>query len=87
MDNVLIKMPIILGLTMAVTKLFKDTGFSPRYLPYVNAVTGVVIGLLYALSFEPEAIVTWAWAGFIAGLSAGGFYDLGKSTLGGKKYE
>ncbi|EME3544816.1 hypothetical protein QUO85_002597, partial [Enterococcus faecium] len=35
-----------------------------------------VIGISYALTIIHGEVATYAWAGILAGMSAGGFYDL-----------
>lgn len=80
MDNVLTAATVIIPVVMALTALAKQLIAENKYLPLLNVGIGLVIGIAWALSFG-NPVVLYAWAGAIAGLSAGGFYDLGKGFL------
>lgn len=84
MENVLIAAGVIMGLVLATTQLIKNQIADNKWLPVINIVTGIFIGVVYAISFVPTDVVMYAWGGFVAGLAAGGFYDLGAGFIGKK---
>lgn len=69
--------PLIVGLTALIKTQLNDF----RFLPVINVIAGILLGLFYAMSFIQEDIVLYAWAGFVAGLAAGGLFDLGSSVI------
>lgn len=77
MEHILTAATVIVGVVMAVTGLVKKMIPDNKWLPIINIVLGVVIGLAYAASMVPDQLVVFGWAGFLSGLAAGGFYDLG----------
>lgn len=81
MDNILTAATVIGVIVMATTALIKNQIPDNKWLPVINVVTGIFIGVVYAISFVPADIVLYAWGGFVAGLAAGGFYDLGAGFL------
>lgn len=85
MDNVLIAAGVIMGLVMATTQLIKNQVSDNKWLPVINIGVGIFIGVVYAISFLPDEVIMYAWGGFVAGLSAGGFYDLGAGFIGKDK--
>lgn len=82
MTNILTAATAIGVLVLATTQLIKHQIPNNKWLPVINVVTGIFIGVVYAVSFEPTEVVLYAWGGFIAGLAAGGFYDLGAGFFG-----
>lgn len=85
MTNVLTAATIIVPIVMALTQLLKKQLNDNKLLPVANMVIGVIIGGLWAISFADADLVLYLWAGLVAGLAAGGFYDLGASfTKGGE---
>jgi hypothetical protein len=55
-----------------------------KWLPIINIVLGtVVVGVVYALTMVPGELIVFGWAGFLSGLAAGGFYDLGAGFIKG----
>lgn len=84
MGNVLIAAGVIMGLVLATTQLIKNQIEDNKWLPVINIVTGIFIGVVYAISFVPKDVVMYAWGGFVAGLAAGGFYDLGAGFVSKK---
>lgn len=65
--------PIIIG----VNSLLKKVGLEGRFLPVVNVLLGfMAFPLLINNGIYPAII-----ACLVIGLSAGGFYDLGKRTI------
>lgn len=82
MDNILIAATTIAVFVLSLTQLIKTyTGTESKWLPLINLITGVVIGIAWSLSFDPSNLINFIWGGAVAGLSAGGFYDLGASAF------
>lgn len=81
MEHILTAATVIVGVVMAVTGLVKKMIPDNKWLPIINIVLGVVIGLAYAASMVPDQLVVFGWAGFLSGLAAGGFYDLGAGLV------
>lgn len=87
MEHILTAATVITGTVMGVTGLVKKMIPDNKWLPIINIVLGVVIGLAYAASMVPDQLVVFGWAGFLSGLAAGGFYDLGAGFIKGNKSE
>lgn len=85
MENILTAATAIGVLVLAITQLIKNQIPNNKWLPVINVVTGIFIGVVYAVSFQPADVVLYGWGGFIAGLSAGGFYDLSAGFVKGDK--
>lgn len=83
MDSILAAASILTGVVFAVTKMIKNSVPNKKYLPIFNVFIGVVLGVAYAASFANGEIILYAWGGALAGLAAGGFYDLGSGILKG----
>ncbi|MBO0413240.1 hypothetical protein JZO81_19465 [Enterococcus hulanensis] len=81
MNEILAASTIIVSIVLAVSSLIKTQITNARRLPVINVIIGVFIGGAYAISFNPNELSIFIWAGFLAGLAAGGFYDLGKGIL------
>lgn len=81
MREILIAASIIAPLVMGATGLVKNQIDNYRILPVVNVITGILLGILFAMSFTPEEIILYAWAGAVSGLAAGGLFDLGVSVI------
>ena len=81
MENILLAAGVIGLVVVAVTSLIKSSIPNNKYLPLINVVVGVILGVAYAASFAQADIVLYGWGGFIAGLAAGGFYDLGAGFI------
>lgn len=82
MDNILAAATTIIPLVMAFTQLIKKyTGDDSKWLPLLNLLTGLFLGVVWSLPFAPDQMIIFIWGGAIAGLAAGGFYDLGSNTL------
>lgn len=83
MESILTATTAIVVLVMATTgvakKFFTEDN---KWLPIINIVVGIFIGLLYAITIVKGDLAIYGWAGFISGLSAGGFYDLGANAKG-----
>lgn len=79
MQQILTTASILVPLVIALTGLIKTQIANHRFLPVINVVAGIFLGILYALSFAQTNIILYAWAGFVAGLAAGGLFDLGAS--------
>lgn len=80
MENVITAATIIVPIVIAVTGVYKSTFGGGKRLPLINLVLGIVVGVLWGLSFAPKELVLYLWAGALAGMAAGGFYDLGVNT-------
>lgn len=76
MENILTASSVIGAIVLGATQMIKQTPINNKLLPFLNVVLGVVIGTGYALSFLPTEVIVYAWAGGLAGMAAGGFYDL-----------
>lgn len=87
MTNVLTAATVIVPIVMALTQLLKKQLNDNKLLPVANIVIGVIIGGLWAISFADTDLVLYLWAGLVAGLAAGGFYDLGASFVKGGESE
>ena len=82
MDNILIAATTIAVFVLSLTQLIKTyTGAESKWLPLINLITGLVIGVAWSLSFDPGNLINFIWGGAVAGLAAGGFYDLGVSAF------
>lgn len=81
MKEILIAASIIVPLVVGATGLIKTQLNNYRILPVINVITGILLGILFAMSFTPEEIILYSWAGFVAGLAAGGLFDLGVSVF------
>ena len=84
MKEILVAVPIISAVVFGTTSLIKKEAPMNKHLPVINCVTGISLGLIYALTINHGDFSVYGWAGFISGLSAGGFYDL---TQTGKEWE
>lgn len=76
MEQILAAASVIGAIVYGVTLMIKQTPINNKWLPFLNVLVGVIIGAGYAFSFLPTEIVVYAWAGGLAGMAAGGFYDL-----------
>lgn len=76
MDNILLATSIIGAIVVGVTQMIKQTAINNKWLPFLNVFLGLIIGISYALTIVHGEVATYAWAGILAGMSAGGFYDL-----------
>ncbi|EMF0099696.1 hypothetical protein OSF83_002548 [Enterococcus hirae] len=76
MNEILTATSIISVIVLGVTQLVKQTAINNKWLPFLNVFFGVVIGIVYALTIVHGEVAIYAWAGMLAGMSAGGFYDL-----------
>ena len=81
MNNILTAASVIGVIVMAVTQLIKSSVPNNKWLPVINVFVGLLLGVAYAASFVSGEIVLYAWGGAIAGLAAGGFYDLGAGLI------
>lgn len=69
--------PVITGLVQVIKGAFET--FPARLVPVLSLATGMVLGAV-VLGFS----MTGVFAGLVFGLTASGFYDLGKKTVAGK---
>ncbi|WP_207695517.1 hypothetical protein DOK67_0000147 [Enterococcus sp. DIV0212c] len=82
MDNILAAATTIIAFVLAFTQLIKKyTGADSKWLPVLNLLTGLFLGVAWSLSFAPNQMIIFIWGGAIAGLAAGGFYDLEANSL------
>ena len=85
MTEILTATSVIVPIVVAITQLLKKQVPNTKWLPVINVALGVLIGFLYAISFVPADQVLYLWGGALAGLSASGFYDIGKKVIGGNE--
>lgn len=76
MDEILTATSVISVIVLGVTQIIKQTAIDNKWLPFLNVVFGLIIGTSYALTVVHGEVAIYAWAGILAGMSAGGFYDL-----------
>lgn len=81
MKEILLAATVISPLIVGITGLIKIQINNYRILPVINLIAGILLGVLYALSFVQEDIILYAWAGAAAGLAASGLFDLGSSVI------
>ena len=85
MEQILTAATVIVGVVMAVTGLVKQMIPNNKLLPVINILLGTVVGVIYAATMVPDQLIVFGWAGFLSGLAAGGFYDLGAGFIKGNK--
>lgn len=76
MDEILTATSVIGSVVLGMTQIVKQTAIDNKWLPFLNVIFGLIIGISYALTIVQGDIAIYAWAGILAGMSAGGFYDL-----------
>lgn len=76
MDEILTATSVIGAVVLGMTQIVKQTAIDNKWLPFLNVIFGLIIGISYALTIVQGDIAIYAWAGILAGMSAGGFYDL-----------
>lgn len=76
MDEILTATSVIGAVVLGMTQIVKQTAIDNKWLPFLNVIFGLIIGISYALTIVHGDIAIYAWAGILAGMSAGGFYDL-----------
>lgn len=82
MDNILAAATTIIAFVLAFTQLVKKyTKADSKWLPLLNLLTGLLLGIAWSLSFAPDQMIVFVWGGAIAGLAAGGFYDLSANVV------
>jgi hypothetical protein len=69
--------PVITGIVQVIKTTFPS--LDQRFIPILSLLTGILAGTV-VLGFS----LTGGFAGLIFGLTASGFYDLGKKTVAGK---
>ena len=80
MDNVMIAATVIAPIVLILTQVYKNVFGASKVLPLVNLLIGIIAGGIWALSFSRGDMIVYLWAGFFAGASAGGLYDLGANA-------
>lgn len=81
MEHILTAATVIVGVVMAVTGLVKKMIPDNKLLPVINIFLGTAVGIVYAATMVPDQMIVFGWAGFLSGLAAGGFYDLGAGFI------
>lgn len=81
MEHILTAATVIVGVVMAVTGLVKQMIPNNKLLPVINILLGTTVGVVYAATMVPDQLIVFGWAGFLSGLAAGGFYDLGAGFI------
>ncbi|MDT2848752.1 holin [Vagococcus carniphilus] len=76
MEQILFAASIIGSIVCGATQMIKKTTINNKFLPFLNVLIGIIIGLGWALSFDQSELIVYVWAGGLAGMAAGGFYDL-----------
>lgn len=82
MNEILLAASVIGAIVMAVTQMVKQVVEDNKWLPIVNVVIGILVGVVYAVTIVKSDIAIYAWAGALSGLGAGGFYDLQANIKG-----
>lgn len=81
MEHILTAATVITGTVMGVTGLVKKMIPDNKLLPVINILLGTAVGIVYAATMVPDQLIVFGWAGFLSGLAAGGFYDLGAGFI------
>lgn len=81
MEHILTAATVITGSVMGVTGLVKQMIPNNKWLPVINIFLGTAVGIVYAATMVPDQLIVFGWAGFLSGLAAGGFYDLGAGFI------
>ncbi|WP_373761268.1 holin [Jeotgalibaca porci] len=82
MNEILTATAIIGAVILASTQMIKQVVNDNKWLPILNVLIGIAIGVVYALTIVNGQVAVYAWAGAISGLGAGGFYDLQANVKG-----
>lgn len=76
MEVILLFAMVLAPVILAVVQLIKSLGIVPkRFSPLVAIIVGLIIGWL-AVPFTDLELQLRLWAGFLAGLSAIGLFEL-----------
>ncbi len=82
MTEILTAASIIGAVVLGVTQLIKKQIPDNKWLPVINVIAGIFIGLIFAVTINGSgALAIYGWAGALSGLAAGGFYDLGAGFM------
>ena len=81
MEQILAAASIIGAIVLGATQMIKQTSINNKWLPFLNVLIGIVIGVGYALSFLPNEIIVYAWAGGLAGMAATGGHVIVSSSF------
>ncbi len=76
MENILTAASAIGAIVFGATQIIKKTPINNKWLPFLNVVIGILIGITWAITIAKGDVAVFGWAGAIAGMAAGGFYDL-----------
>lgn len=82
MNEILTATAVIGAVILASTQMIKQVVNDNKWLPILNVLIGIAIGVVYALTIVNGEVPVYAWAGAISGLGAGGFYDLQANIKG-----
>lgn len=84
LDNTEIILTVATGVAAVITgsmQMIKTQEYIPsKYIPLATLVIGVVVGIAGGIIVFNVSPVIGAVGGLLAGLAAGGFYNLGKSV-------
>ncbi len=84
MTEILTAASIIGAVVLGVTQLIKKQIPDNKWLPVINVIAGIFIGLIYSITINGSGdLAVYGWAGALSGLAAGGFYDLGAGFVKG----
>ena len=62
---------LMTGITQMVKPFIKNTNL----IAPINCLIGLVVGLLFSLSFYPNEVFIYLWGGFCSGLMASGLFE------------
>lgn len=68
-------------LIMGIAQLLKNTGFNAKYIPIINLVLGLTVGIVLNMSDITKGV----FVGLAVGLSASGLYSGSKNVMQGYK--
>ncbi|MBU5486452.1 holin [Clostridium sp. MSJ-11] len=60
------------GIVMALSEMFKRFGVSPKFIPVLNLLLGIVAGMVYV---SPQDTKTAVLSGIVIGLTSSGLYS------------
>lgn len=68
----------LVPIVMIFVQLFKTSDINPRWLPWISIALGIALGVVVAIALG-ASLFLYGLAGLLAGASASGIYDAGKS--------
>lgn len=72
----------LVPIVMIFVQLFKQSDIKPKWLPWISIGLGIAIGVVIAIALGANLFL-YGLAGLLAGASASGLYDAGKSVKEG----